>query len=56
MDNICIKQNKETFRMTFTFSQAEKAFLSQIARLLVSEKWITPEEQIRFLALLKEGD
>lgn len=32
----------------------EKALLGQIADLLVSEALINPEEQVRFLALLKE--
>lgn len=32
----------------------EKALLRQIAGLLVKEALINPEEQIRFLALLKE--
>ena len=32
----------------------EKALLGQIAHLLVAESLINPDEQIRFLALLKE--
>lgn len=32
----------------------EKDLLNQIASLLVSEALINPDEQIRFLALLKE--
>ena len=54
MDHIRIKPEKETSHIIFT--RDEKAVLSQIALLLASEKWITPEEQVRFLALLKEGD
>lgn len=34
----------------------EKAILGQIANLLVQEQLINPEEQIRFLAFLKEED
>ena len=34
----------------------EKAILSQIAILLTQEKLIDPEEQMRFLACLKEED
>lgn len=34
----------------------EKALLSQIAILLAQEKLIDPEEQMRFLACLKEED
>lgn len=36
------------------FHQKEQAILSQIAKLLVSEKLMTPEEHLRFLGLLKE--
>jgi len=36
------------------FNHDEKAVLGQIARLLVSEKLMEPEEQLRFLAILKE--
>ena len=34
----------------------EKSILGQIANLLVQEQLINPEEQIRFLAFLKEED
>lgn len=36
------------------FHQKEQAILSQIAKLLVNEKLMTPEEHLRFLGLLKE--
>ena len=34
----------------------EKAILGQLASLLVQEKLIDPEEQMRFLACLEEDD
>lgn len=37
-----------------SFHQKETSLLSQIARLLVREKLMNTEEQLRFLALLKE--
>ncbi len=54
MDNIYIRQEKETSHMAF--SPDEASVLRQIARLLVRERFMTREEQIRFLAFLKEGD
>ncbi|MCI8606823.1 MAG: hypothetical protein HFG72_08420 [Hungatella sp.] len=36
------------------FRQKEQAILSQIVKLLVNEKLVSPEEHLRFLALLKE--
>lgn len=35
-------------------ARQEKILLGQIAHLLVSESLINPDEQIRFMALLKE--
>lgn len=35
-------------------NQIEQAILNQIARLLVSEHLMNPEEQLRFMTLLKE--
>nr|WP_286131117.1 hypothetical protein [Clostridium sp. 12(A)] len=37
-------------------SLQEKAILSQVASLLTQERLINPEEQMRFLACLKEED
>lgn len=37
-----------------SFHQNETSILSQIARLLVNEKLMNTEEQLRFLTLLKE--
>ena len=34
------------------FRQKEQAILSQIVKLLVNEKLVSPEEHLRFLALL----
>ncbi len=34
--------------------QEEHAILSQMVKLLVREKLVSPEEHLRFLALLKE--
>lgn len=36
------------------FFQEEHAILSQIVKLLVRERLVSPEEHLRFLALLKE--
>lgn len=46
--------NHKTEELHMSFSKDETSILSQIAKLLVSEKLINTEEQLRFLALLKE--
>jgi len=46
--------NYKTEELHMAFSKDETSILSQVAKLLVSEKLINTEEQLRFLALLKE--
>lgn len=64
MDHILIKNGIENMKdvwmnpkkneSNMRYHQGEQAILSQIARILVSEKLMSPEEHLRFLALLKE--
>lgn len=53
MANINTNQKEEESHIPL--QQEEKAILYQIAKMLVREKWINPEEQLRFLELVKEG-
>lgn len=46
--------NQEVVQMTKRI--VEKAILSQIAGLLVKESLLDPNEQLRFLTLLKEEE
>ena len=47
----CQRKKEDSYMGVF---QNEKPILGQASRLLVSEKLIDPEEQLRFLALLEE--
>lgn len=52
MDDIFGSSREEEFPPPSV--RRENALLDQVARLLVREELITPEEQLRFLAFLKE--
>ncbi len=53
MTDTVIRRKRE-IKSSIGLFEEEKAVLSQAARLLVREKLINTEEQVRFLSLLKE--